>query len=128
VLGCNWEGDFFLGVDLLVLSMLVNFLLMACALLRFPDTNPELYRRMIFLKSRKLQVAVASAAVLCLGGLLVVQVVEDLRSASPWYLKSTTSWTIAMLGGCWLFYRFWARLRREGLDPRSEVFGELPQE
>jgi len=128
VLGCNWAGDFFLGVDLLVLSMLVNFLLMAGALLRFPDTNPELYRRMIFLKSRKLQVAVASAAVLCLGGLLVVQVVEDLRSASPWYLKSTTSWTIAMLGGCWLFYRFWARLRREGLDPRSEVFGELPQE
>ena len=128
VLGCNWAGDFFLGVDLLVLSMLVNFLLMAGALLRFPDTNPELYRRIIFLKSRKLQVAVASAAVICLGGLLAVQMVEDLRSASPWYLKSTTSWTIAMLGGCWLFYRFWARLRREGLDPRSEVFGELPQE
>jgi len=128
VLGCNWAGDFFLGVDLLVLSMLVNFLLMAGALLRFPHTNPELYRQMIFLKARKMQVTVASAAVVCLGGLLMVQVVEDLRSASPWYLKSTTSWTAAMLGGCWLFYRFWARLRREGRDPRSEIFGELPQE
>jgi APA family basic amino acid/polyamine antiporter len=128
VLGCNWAGDFFLGVDLLVLSMLVNFLLMAGALLTFPYTNPELYRKMIFLKSRRAQVLLASAAIVCLGGLLVIQMVEDLRSGSPWYLKSTTSWTIAMAGGCWLFYRFWARLRREGLDPRSEIFGELPQE
>lgn len=128
VLGCNWAGDFFLGVDLLVLSMLVNFLLMAGALLRFPHTNPDLYRQMIFLKARKVQVAVASAAVICLGGLLVVQVIEDLRSASPWYLKSTTSWTVAMAGGCWFFYRFWVRMRGEGMDPRSEVFGELPQE
>lgn len=128
VLGCNWAGDFFLGVDLLVLSMLVNFLLMAAALLRFPHTSPELYRQMIFLRARKAQVVVASAAGVCLGGLLVVQVVADLRSASPWYLKSTTSWTIAMLGGCWLFYRFWVRLRTEGLDPRAEVFGDLPQE
>ena len=128
VLGCNWAGDFFLGVDLLVLSMLVNFLLMAGALLSFPHTNPELYRQMIFLKSRRAQVLLAGAAIVCLGGLLVVQVVEDLHSASPWYLKSTTSWTVAMLGGCWLFYRFWTRLRSEGRDPRSEVFGELPQE
>ena len=128
VLGCNWAGDFFLGVDLLVLSMLVNFFLMAVSLLRFPYSHPELYQRMIFLKSRVLQFSIASSAMVCLAALLAVQVFDDLHSMSPWYLKATTSWTVAMLGGCWLFYRFWVRLRSEGLDPRSAVFGELPQE
>ena len=128
VLGCNWAGDFFLGVDLLVLSMLVNFLLMAAALLTFPRVNPGLYRGMIFLKSRSAQIFVASGAVLCLGALLAVELVQDLRAPSPWYLKSTTSWAVAMLAGCWLFYRLWKRLRGEGVDLQAAVFGELPDE
>src|SRR5262249_49723087 len=36
VLGCHVAGDFFLGVDILVTSMLVNFLLMCGALLALP--------------------------------------------------------------------------------------------
>lgn len=127
VLGCNLAGDFFLGVDLLVLSMLVNFLLMAGALISFPTVNPELYKRMTFLRSRTAQLAVALAAIVLLGGLLVVEVAGDLASTAPWYLKSTTSWLAVMGSACILFWRFWARLRRKGLDPRL-AFGELPSE
>ncbi len=128
VLGCNLAGDFFLGVDLLVLSMLVNFLLMAVALITFPSVNPELYRQMTFLRGRKMQVAVAAATIALLTGLLLVEVIGDLRSSTPWYLKSTTSWLVVMIGACALFWRFRVGLRQRGLDPKAAIFGELPTE
>lgn len=128
VLGCNLAGDFFLGVDLLVVSMLVNFLLTAAALLTFPLVNPELHKQITFLESRKTQVSTAVAAILLLGALLVVQVVGDVSSTSAWYLKSTTSWMAAMSVACILFWNFWRRLTMKGLDPKAQIFGELPPE
>jgi APA family basic amino acid/polyamine antiporter len=127
VLGCAFAGDFFLGVDLLVVSMLVNFWLMALAVLAFPSVNPELYGRVRFLASRAPQVAVATACLALLGALLVVQVAMDLRSEAPWYLKSTTSWTVIMALGALIFRRRWKALRREGLDPAREIFQQLPE-
>ena len=128
VFGCNLAGDFFLGVDLLVVSMLVNFLLMAGALLMFPRVNPELYARITFLKSRRLQVSTACGALLLLGSLLIVEVAGDFVSAAPWYLKSTTSWVVFMVAACVLFWRFWGKLSAGGLDRRRQIFGRLPPE
>jgi APA family basic amino acid/polyamine antiporter len=128
VLGCNLAGDFFLGVDLLVVSMLVNFLLMAGALLMFPRVNPELYAQITFLKSRAVQVSIACGAILLLGFLLIVEVAGDLSSPAPWYLKSTSSWVAVMLAACLLFWRFWTKLSARGLDPRTQIFGRLPPE
>ena len=127
VLGCAFAGDFFLGVDLLVVSMLVNFFLMALAVLTFPSVNPELYGHVRFLRSRRTQMAVASASLALLGGLLAVQVVMDLRSDAPWYLKSTTSWSVTMALGALIFLRSWRALRREGIDPARDIFRQLPE-
>jgi amino acid transporter len=41
VLGSHFAGDFFLGVDILVTSMLVNFLLMALSVLALPRPTPR---------------------------------------------------------------------------------------
>lgn len=128
VLGCAFAGDFFLGVDLLVVSMLVNFFMMALAVLAFPSVNPELYANVRFLRSRGTQVAVAAASLVLLGGLLLVQVVLDLRSDTPWYLKSTASWTLTMALGALIFARSWRALREGGVDPAREIFRQLPRE
>jgi basic amino acid/polyamine antiporter, APA family len=128
VLGCNLAGDFFLGVDLLVVSMLVNFLLMAGALLTFPLVNPELHKQITFLESRKAQVSIAIAAILLLGALLIVQIASDVSSTAPWYLKSTTSWVVVMSAACILFWRFWTRLTGKELDQRAQIFRDLPPE
>jgi APA family basic amino acid/polyamine antiporter len=128
VLGCNLAGDFFLGVDLLVFSMLVNFLLVAGALLAFPRVNPELYLQIKFMKSRSVQVWIASAALVLLGFLLVIEIAGDLSSSTPWYLKSTTGWSVVMLAGCLFFWRFWTKLTTGRADPTSEIFGQLPPE
>lgn len=42
ILGSHLASDFFLGVDILVTSMLVNFLLMCASVLALPHTNPEI--------------------------------------------------------------------------------------
>lgn len=128
VIGCQVGGDFFLGVDILVMSMLFNYFLMAGAVLTFPRVNPALYSRVRFMRSRGLQVIVASAAMVALGVLLVVQVMADWRSTQPWYLRSTPEWLIVMAAGSIVFARFWARLKQQGIDPRVEIFGELPAE
>jgi hypothetical protein len=59
---------------------------------------------------------------------LIVEVMADLRSPAPWYLKSITSWVIVMAGACLLFARFWEALRRQGVDPGAAIFNELPPE
>lgn len=128
VLGCAMAGDFFLGVDLLVVSMLVSFFLMALAVLAFPSVNPELYREVRFLRSRRSQVVVAAGALILLGGLLLVQLVQDVTSDAPWYLKSTVSWTVTMAVGALVFWRSWRGLRRAGIDPAREIFRRLPAE
>jgi amino acid transporter len=128
VFGCALAGDFFLGVDLLVVSMLVSFLLMAIAVLRFPAVNPELYAEVRFLTRRGTQVAVGGAAAVILAALLAVQLVMDVRSDTPWYLKSTAAWTVTMAIGALIFLRSWRQLRREGVDPRRDIFRQLPSE
>jgi amino acid transporter len=128
VLGCAFAGDFFLGVDLLVVSMLVNFLLIACAVVSFPQVNPELHARISFIPSRGGQVAIAVAAAALLLALLIVQVFGDLTSATPWFMKSTVAWLVAMGIGSFVFARFWMKLRNAGIDPRAEIFGQMPRE
>lgn len=128
VVGCAIAGDFFLGVDLLVVSMLVSFFLIALAVLAFPSVNPTLYRDVRFLRSRPTQVTVAAACLVLLGALVLVQVTQDLRSAAPWYMKSTTSWTATMTLGAVVFWRSWRALRRRGIDPARDIFSALPAE
>ncbi len=55
VLGSHFAGDFFLGIDIMVTSMMVNFLLMCITLLTFPKVNPTLAQDISIIKSRSLQ-------------------------------------------------------------------------
>lgn len=128
VVGCQLARDFFLGVDVLIVSMLVNFLLMAAAVIMFPKVNPTLHVQTLCLCSRRSQLWIAWSALVMLGALLVLQIAGDVTSATPWYLKSTTSWCLVMLAGTLVFARAWRRLVGQGIDPRIAIFSELPAE
>jgi amino acid transporter len=52
ILGSHFAGDFFLGIDIMVTSMLVNFLLMSIFLLVLPIRNPGIAAQIILFKSR----------------------------------------------------------------------------
>ena len=70
IIGCHVAGDFFLGIDILVTSMLVNFLLMAMSVLTLPARNAALAREVTVLPSRAAQVPLALVAVVVLAAFL----------------------------------------------------------
>lgn len=128
ILGGHFAGDFFLGVDILVTAMLVNFLIMACAVLRLPAHNPVLARDVRVLRARWAQVAVAVAALLGLGALLVVHSWRDLTATVPgWYARSTLVWLVVMVIGTVIYLRETRALAARGGDLRA-ITSVLPAE
>jgi len=128
ILGSHFAGDFFLGVDLLVTSMLVNFLLMCVSVITLPRRNPKLAARISVLPSRPMQRLVGTAGVLLLGTLLVTQVWKDLSAPDiAWYFRSTPVWLAVMALASLVFWRESRALRRSGVD-LDQRFSELPPE
>jgi amino acid transporter len=128
ILGNYLADDFFLGVDILVISMLVNFLLMCLSVLVFPHRNPELAKRVCVVTSRKVQVIISLLGVLVLGGFLVIHIWKDLTTPlREWYFHSTPIWLIVMAVASGIYAREVRRLRRRGVDVKA-LFSKLPPE
>ena len=128
ILGSHLAGDFFLGVDILVTSMLVNFLVMCLSVLWLPRNNPALAREIKVVRSRPLQVTLAVAGVVFLGGFLVIHIWKDLTSTvAEWYFHSTVVWVVVMLVASAIFFREMHGLRKSGADIDA-IFSDLPPE
>ncbi len=128
ILGSHFAGDFFLGVDILVTSMLVNFILMAVSVLTLPGRNPGLAAAVTVMPSRPAQVLLASLGVVLLALFLVIHTVRDLTSpVAAWYSRSTPVWALVMGMGSLIYWREVRALRRGGVDLDAR-FGVLPPE
>ena len=128
VLGSHFAGDFFLGIDIMVTSMLVNYLLMCVSVLLLPRNNPAIAAGITVVRSLPLQRMLAGAGILLLGGLLVVHIVNDLgATVSAWYFHSTVAWILVMLAASVIFLHYWRKLRAKGVDT-TELFSNLPLE
>lgn len=128
ILGSHFAGDFFLGIDIMVTSMMVNFLLMCITLITLPHTNPALAQRITVIKNRKVQRILGWSGTVMLIGFLGIHTWKDLRSeADAWYFHSTPIWLIVMLLASLLFVVKWNTLKKQGVDTR-QLFSELPPE
>ena len=128
ITGSHLAGDFFLGIDILVISMLVNFGLMCLALLTLPRRNPDLAARVSVLTGRTARTLVGGAGVVVLGTFLVVQVTRDLTSeVAAWYFHPTWVWLLVMAVASGVYWREMAALRTSGADV-ERIFRELPPE
>ena len=128
ILGCQLAGDFFLGVDILVTSMLVNFLLMCGSVLALPGRNPALERQIRVLRSPFARRGVGISGIVLLGALLVVHTARDLGpSPLPWYLRSTVVWLGVMAVGSAVYWREVRDLERRGVNVQA-LFAALPPE
>jgi amino acid transporter len=116
VLGGHFANDFFVGVDILVTAMLVNFLMMAVALLRLPSRNPALAAELRLLRTRGAQRAVAIPAIILLGALLVAQTWRDLSAPGAWYAHPTWIWVVVMGVGGAIHWREVRGLHARGID------------
>ena len=128
ILGSHFAGDFFLGIDILVTSMLVNFLLMSLSLVTLGRRNPERAAGMRVLRGRAGRRVAGGAGIVLLTVFLVVHVHKDLTAdVGAWYFHSTWVWLGVMAVASGIFFRGVARLRRAGTDIRT-LFRELPRE
>lgn len=116
VLGNHFAGDFFLGVDILVTAMLVNFLAVGAAVLALPRTNPALDADVTVVRSRGLRRVVALAALVVLAVFAAQHTVRDLSSSAPWYAQSTPTWLLVMVLGTMVYLRETRALARRGGD------------
>jgi amino acid transporter len=128
ILGSHFAGDFFLGIDILVTSMLVNFLVMCLSVLALPARNAELARSVTVLPARPVQLAVAGAGAALLLLFLGVHVRNDLATpVRAWYFHATWVWLAVMAAASLVYVRELGRLRREGVDV-ERLFAVLPPE
>jgi hypothetical protein len=128
ILGSHFAGDLFLGIDIMVMSMLVNFLLMCLTVLSLPTRNPALAREVKVLTSRRWQVLLAGAGVVMLTLFLVVHVIKDLTAdTAAWYFHSTPVWLIVMAMATGIYFWELGKLKRQGVDTDA-LFKALPPE
>jgi len=126
ILGSHFAGDFFLGIDIMVTSMLVNFLLISISLLFLPKNNPTLAAKITLFKSRLTQRIIAVFGIFFLSGFLIIHTFKDLNSeVSAWYFHSSPVWLIVMgFASIYFLYR-WKKLKRQGINTK-ERFAKLP--
>ena len=125
ILGSHLAGDFFLGIDILVTSMLVNFGLICLSLVTLPRRNPDLARDVKVL-GRPAQVLVGGGGAAILGLFLVLHIVKDLSTETgAWYFHSTWVWLLVMGVASLIYLREMTRLRRRGVDT-DRLFRALP--
>lgn len=128
IIGSHLAGDFFLGVDILVTSMLVNFLLMCLSLLWLPRRNPALAAQVKVLGRRSVQLLVGVSGGAIISLFLVVHLVKDLTAdVAAWYFRSTPVWIGVMVVASVIFLQHVRKLRRGGVDVEA-MFARLPPE
>ena len=126
ILGSHFAGDFFLGIDIMVTSMLVNFIFMCLSVACLPKRNPALAKGItIFPNPLGRTILVGIGAVL-LSCFLVIHTYKELTSSvDAWYFHSTWIWLLVMGMASLLFFFRWKKLKKSNPDLLLK-FSKLP--
>lgn len=127
VLGSHFAGDFFLGIDIMVTSMLVNFLLMCVALVVFKRKNPELHAQISIFQTPHFQQLIGWGGIAFLSLFLIVHTLKDLHAeVSAWYFHSTLIWILVMgVASAYFIFR-WKKLQSQD-SQLAQKFKTLPE-
>ena len=128
VLGSHFAGDFFLGIDIMVTAMLINFLLMCVTLVSIPKKNPDLAKEITVIKQNNIRIVIGWIGIILLFGFLIIHTYKDLSSSvDAWYFHSTPSYLIVMAIASVIFIFKWQQLKSKGVDV-IQRFKNLPKE
>ena len=96
-IGSHFAGDFFLGIDIMVTSMMINFLLMCVTLISIQRVNFKLFRNITVIKNRAIQLFIGYTGTLIISVFLIIHTYKDLSSnVEEWYFHSTYIYLIVM--------------------------------
>ena len=124
-IGSHFAGDFFLGIDIMVTSMMINFLLMCITVITIVKVNPKLYQEITILKNRSLQKIIGYIGSFVIVIFLVIHTYKDLTSeVDAWYFHSTFIYLIVMTLASFYFLARWIKIKRNN----KHIFKSLPSE
>ena len=124
-IGSHFAGDFFLGIDIMVTSMMINFLLMCITVITIVKVNPKLYQEITILKNRLLQKIIGYIGSFIIVIFLVIHTYKDLTSeVDAWYFHSTFIYLIVMTLASFYFLSRWIKIKRNN----KHIFKSLPSE
>lgn len=128
ILGSHFAGDFFLGIDIMVTSMMVNFLLICLTLPVIGHKNPPLAKEIKFLSNPKSRKLIGWTGVVVLLFFLGIHTLKDLQATrEAWYFHSTWVWLLVMGIGSLIFFFQMRQMKMRGIDSKK-IFGQLPLE
>lgn len=128
ILGSHFASDIFLGIDIMVISMLINFVLICIAVLIIKKNNPSLAITITTFKNRSVQILIALLGFISLSFLLWINVKNDLQTErTAWYFHATYIWLVVMIFGSFIFGFYWVRLKKTGMNTKA-YFKQLPTE
>ena len=123
--GSHFAGDFFLGIDIMVTSMMINFLLMCITVITIAKVNPKLYKEITILKNRLFQKIIGYLGSIVIVIFLVIHTYKDLTSeVDAWYFHSTFIYLIVMTLASLYFLIRWIKIKRNN----KHIFKSLPSE
>ena len=126
--GSHFASDIFLGIDIMVTSMMFNFMLMCLTLITIPRVNPSLYNRITLVKNRLIQKIIGYSGLLLLIFFFVIHTYKDISmTTKSWYFHSTYIWLIVMSLATLFFIYRWKFLILKNKNLR-EVFKKLPDQ
>ena len=124
-IGSHFAGDFFLGIDIMVTSMMINFLLMCITVITIAKVNPKLYKEITIFKNRTLQKIIGYLGSVLIFIFLVIHTYKDLTSqVDAWYFHSTFIYLIVMSLASLYFLIRWIKIKRNN----KHIFKSLPSE
>ncbi len=98
VAGCHFASDIFLGIDIMVISMLVNFTLICISVCNLPEIKEEEKYRMFIIRNKNVQKLISCIGIAFLFVFLVIIVKKDIHSVQKEiYFHPTYVWIIVML-------------------------------
>ena len=126
ILGSHFAGDFFLGIDIMVTSMLVNFIFMCLSVAWLPKKNPTLATKILIFPNPFVRAIIVGIGLIFLLSFLGIHTYKDLNaSVNAWYFHSTWIWLLVMGMASLLFFFRWKKLKET--DPSLlDKFLKLP--
>lgn len=107
IIGSHFAGDFFLGIDIMVTAMMINFTLMCITLLLIDRRQPLIANNIKIFNTNKSRKAVGAIGLILMTVFLGIHLYKDLVVSSQiWYLKSTPTYLVVMsIGAAIYFYK-----------------------
>lgn len=113
VLGSHFAGNFFLGIDIMVTSMMVNFLLICLTLAKIDSISPEISTKLLLAQQLSTRKIMAWTGVVVIGFFLVIHTYKDVTSdVDAWYFHSSYVWILVMILASTIFFLKFNKLKQ----------------